>query len=332
MSRFRQRTIISGLCLGISLFVHASVQAQRRVAPSKSLKELLTFADRDLHKLNYLTSKRIETLTKAVLGSHRRNSVHPLEGDSLRLRIICRIRTPEARIVLLDSPTGFFFPGQQVHYLYFLDESGKLVGFSDFSTGWRMGVDEVKVVRRHDLQLLAFSTWGAGGFAFAPSMREYFALAKDRAVVVRLEGKNGLISNSYICPYPAVGPPVPKRSANEWISALSSPDWVEVLQALTWIGGRHPDIEELKQEQEEEEFIRKQYPGDPKSKTTLERCPAVVDEAKLFGEMIARKDLAQKLKAMTQSPNAWIRESAEFAAQQVARQSESARRAFLNEN
>jgi len=311
------------LILLLTIGLAESAPAQSQLDKQSAWHQLLLLDNQDLHKLEASDLDTVNSLANALIPKRDETQGDLLSGGDVRLRFVWELSSPTTGVVLFDSPMDFMSPGQQIHYLYFFDQTGQPLGSSKFSSGWRMQVTEAKLEHRDSLSLLVLATFGAGGFAYSQMLKECYALLGDRAVLVRLEEKNGLGRNSYGCPYPAVGPPVPKRTANQWISALSSGDQVEILQALMWIGGRHPNIEDLKQEQEDEESLRKEYPADSKMETTLERCPSVVDAAELFSEAIARKDLPIKLKMLAQSDNQWIREAAELASQQVTEQRQS---------
>jgi hypothetical protein len=195
--------------------------------------------------------------------------------------------------------------------------AGRLRGSSEFSPGWRIFLSDVRVTSRAGLGAPLLVMRGSGvGFAFAPSVVAYFALASDRPVLVRLERKDGrLLRNGYGCPRPSVGPPAPSKTAGEWARALASGDRVEVLEALTWVGGARQTIEELKEDREQERRFEAANP-DVKGGTsfaTLDACPRAAEDAALYAEVRARADVRARLEVLSKSEDVWVRQAAELA-------------------
>ena len=289
------------------------VCAQPQTNQKSAWQQLLLLVDQDLHKLEANDLETVNGFANTIISRREETQGQWLNGGNVRLRFVWKLMKPKPRIVLFDSPMGFMAPGQHVHYLYFFDEAGNPVGSSKFSGGWRMMTTGVKLVRNQEDYLVQIDSWGAGSFAFNPSLRQFYVLQRDRAVLVRLEGMKSLAINSYGCDYPGVGPPIPTRTAHEWMAALSSKDRVEVLQTLMWLAGHRLDLEALKSEQEDEDNIRKRFPEDTKWPTTLEKCSGAIAEATVFAQIKAHSDLYEKLRALSNSKDTWVREAAELA-------------------
>jgi hypothetical protein len=71
---------------------------------------------------------------------------------------------------------------------------------------------------------------------------QYYALQGNDLVLILLGDIRGKTpSNDYVTPGRRVGPPIPENALNRCEAMLSSSDPVNILQALTWLHGRHPD-------------------------------------------------------------------------------------------
>lgn len=290
----------------------AGVESRRRA----DWRRLLAYAGRDVWSLEGRRSDELAALAGRLVPE--REELHPLAGSDFRPRLVERIETDAgARVLLLLSPKGFSFPGYSQQYLYLFDAAGRLRGASEFSPGWRIFLSDVRVTSREGLAAPLLVMRGGGfGFAFAPSVVAYFALEADRPVLVRLERRDGkLLRNGYGCPSPSVGPPAPSKTAGEWARALASEDKVEVLEALTWVGGRRETLEELKEEQEQERRFEAANPDlkGGMSFATLDSCPRAVDDAALYAEVRARADVRARLEELSKSEDAWVRQAAELA-------------------
>jgi len=307
-------------CAVAVLVVRASARQNESRALAdrrKAWAELLKFEGKELDKLEGDAAGAVVKLANRLLPDRK-----DPEDFAVRVRkprLLARVKTGAgARGVLLDSQFLCISPGQTWHYIYFFDESGKMLGSSHFSAGWRVCPSGARLTTRAglDAPLLKMEGDGLGSFAFAPGVVAYYALLGERAVLVRLEdGRGKVLRNWYGCEYPLIGPTPPERTAEEWVRALSSPDKVEVLQALLWVGGLHHDEENLKGEQEEHKRLRLAYPDErgELSMSTLDRCPAALEEARRYAALLARADLRPQLERLAASDDEWVRQAAESA-------------------
>lgn len=294
----------------------AAAQAQGVERRRADWRRLLAYAGRDVWGLEERRSDSLAALVKRLVPERKDPS--PLGGSDFRPRLVERIKTAEGtRVLLLASPRGFMSPGYSHQYLYLFDEAGRLRGSSEFSPGWRMFLSDARVETRTGLAAPLLVLRGGGfGFAFAPSVVAHFALAGDRPVLVRLERKDGkLLRNGYGCPYPSVGPPVPAKTAEAWALSLASEDKVEVLEALTWVGGWRKTVEWLKEEQEQERRLEAEHPEmkGGSSFATLDSCPGALEDATLYADVRARADVKARLEQLSRSEDAWVRQAAELA-------------------
>lgn len=309
-----KHSVYFNLLLCGSLLVLCQVNLNAQDTDRKRVwQQLLTFQNQDLNELDEKKSDTAEELTNQLIPERASRALFFSPRYFWKIEDV----TDKPSFVLLDSMAFIMLPGQQAHDLYFFDEDGNPLGSSHFSTGWRMITGEFKLIKRDEVNspILYISAGGGGSFAYASSLRQYYALLRDRAVLVRLEDRDGkIIKNSYGCPNPSIGPPLPRKMPDEWARMLSSSNVIEVLQALMWLSGRHPSIEEMNIEQEEEDALRKKYPEDNKNPmpTLLEKCPLAVDDANLFAMSRAHEDILRTLKRLTKSPNVWIKQAAEM--------------------
>lgn len=274
---------------------------------------LLKFEGRDMHSLEDGEADAVAGFTNLLLDRKDPENFALVR----RPRLLARVKTGAGeRVVLLDSQFFCISPGQTWHYLYFFDESGKLLGSSYFSAGWRICPSGASLTTRAglDAPLLKMEGGGLGGFALASGVVEYYALLGDRAVLVRLEdGEGSVLRNGYGCEYPSVGPPEPERTADEWARALSSRDKVELLQALMWVGGRHQSDEWLSEELNGEKHGAR--PANSVGRGTVEPdpCARSYEDVRTFVNVRARDDVRLRLKDLAGSDDVWVRQAAESA-------------------
>lgn len=83
-----------------------------------------------------------------------------------------------------------------------------------------------------------------GSFVLTVAQTQYhsYGLYKDTPVLLEMRDIYGKFpSNDYVNPGCRVGPPLPADALTRCESMLSSSDPVEILQALTWLHGRHAE-------------------------------------------------------------------------------------------
>jgi hypothetical protein len=98
--------------------------------------------------------------------------------------------------------------------------------------------------------------------------------------------------NMYHAPNIAVGPRVPRRTAEEWETAPADTE-AEILRTLYWIGGYHaaPDPKPIPN------FLHED-----------------LDEARLVADIHGRAGVQRRIVDLMQSRNPWVREAAAAAA------------------
>jgi hypothetical protein len=200
------------------------------------------------------------------------------------------------RFVIADGEQLQRIPGASRACMTLFDETGKLIGSDEFSTGWR--IDIKGMVKMQDsiigvpvIVILTRPCMNGRDIA-----RQYYALYNDSTVLVRLENSDGNITrNRYTTDNHVIGPTVKERSVEEWEAALLSTDEVEMLLALMWIGGIHDDPAKRG------DHGPMPYWGESKY---LEQI-----------NQLRKLELVQeRLGSLMKSSNQWIREAAEIAA------------------
>lgn len=194
--------------------------------------------------------------------------------------------------VLLEEPEYVVVPGSYNVRVHVFGADWELKHRVTFSAGWRMSVTNIEVQEESPL--------GRGVLCFGTSPfingrdvgRQYYALCSGRLVLVRLEDIEGVaIRNVYGAPNHTIGPMT--MELGELAGAiLNDADIGLLLEALTFMGGRHLTLEKLEDREvysESEDHIR---------------C---VD--KLFANPAVRDRVA----TLAESKNAWIRDAARLA-------------------
>ncbi|MCG3184749.1 MAG: hypothetical protein ICCCNLDF_02878 [Planctomycetes bacterium] len=220
--------------------------------------------------------------------------LHGEETPFLPKMRICSVAdsTGETFFVLLEEPRYLAIPGTYNVGAHVFGASWELLSQVSFSAGWRMDVTDVEVADHSPLgrSVLCFRT--------APFIngldvgREYYALCSGRLVLVRLEDAQGVaIENVYGAPNHTIGP-VPAELGELAGAITEDADAGLLLEALTFMGGRHLTLEKLANRNvlsETEDLIR---------------C---VDE--LFSSTAVRDRVA----TLVESDNVWIRDAARLA-------------------
>lgn len=205
--------------------------------------------------------------------------------------------------MLLEAYPGYDNPDVSAVRVQVFDKDWKRLIKQAFPTGYRFFLAEATVVRDSPLgrDLLAAKTTSTGPFVVSGSekrpafeqgqyQRQYYAVLGDRMVLVRLEDDEGrLVRNHYAWSTPPKGPPVPRRTEEEWIRSLSSADPVEQLATLVWLSGTHLPSGEPRRENVDQESV---------------------EEARLFEAVRDAPPTRNALRKFMGSKNPWVREYA----------------------
>jgi hypothetical protein len=164
-------------------------------------------------------------------------------------------------------------PGSSTVEAIIFDESGRILWADEFTVGWREYFHEAKVERSNlfTSPIIKIST---------NDTQQFFAVLPNRLALLRIEYNKKATRNLFFDDYVRYGPMVPERTAGEWLAALNSKNLPVILEALTWLGGKHSHLH-------------------------LE--PEYMLVAKV------RAGANKRLKVLAHSKNEWIREAAEQA-------------------
>lgn len=138
-------------------------------------------------------------------------------------------------MLLLEADYAEHQPFEVHLTLQVLDGRGGGLSTTTFPAGKAVHILEAALVGEF-LKVHSISTFGSRIGSFV----QYYALADDRPVLVRIEtGQGRLRPNRYAAGQPAFGPGPAGRPASAWADDLASSDRVRRLAALAWLGGRH---------------------------------------------------------------------------------------------
>lgn len=323
MQKMKIHVCFGAIIFFLTLFCFENAFAQEKMTERQKVwQELLTFLDKDLSNAEKELKEKADVLLDKLIPERvGGNGKQTFRSMTHSLRITKKISTPkgEKRIALLETQNFIILPGQQRHFIHLFSENGRLLGTTDFITGWRMISSDFSIAENKELGCYLLQLKSAGN---GYSSKQYYALLSDSAVLVRLEISSSQTEennrNAYGCKYPFIGAPVNQLTINERISLLNSHDKIEVLQALMWFSGRHYTILHLQQEDEDMRKIAAKNP-DVTFPSTLQACPESVDDAKIFAEAQNRDDIKKILKRLSESENEWIRQTAELALKPINR-------------
>ena len=303
---------------------------QTNVIDKTAWQELLAFKNQNLfdEKFSEKRNKAVELFNRSFFIDKELED-RKTYSAFFSLRYILEIENKNGgkNYGFMESPVFFMMPGQQTHTIYFFDTSGKLLNKEKFSTGWRMSVSKAEIIKNDSIAapILRIDAGGLGGFNYADQSSQYYALLEKDVILIRLESNKKYAvynldnRNSYGCEYPAIGPKTPDRNVDEWVKSLYSEDKIKILQTLMWLGGSHKTIDQINQEQEEQERIRKQNPELEKWETTLEKCPDIIQKVQIYESVKNRQDVQKRIKELTNSSNSWIKEAAQLALTPIER-------------
>jgi hypothetical protein len=125
---------------------------------------------------------------------------------------------------------------------------------------------------------------------------QYYAFLKDSFALVRLEDSAGnVVPVNFHNPNHTIGPAVPERTPEQWEAMLRSSDHAEVLRTLVWLGGEHSDPP---------------LDGDGSSIERFEESNRALVTRR-------RPGVCERVEALTQSEDSWVREAAQQAREAV---------------
>ena len=213
-------------------------------------------------------------------------------GDGAPHRVY-RVNSGAVRWVLVVSYEGFEVPGVSWLAAHLFDADWRQISVANFPTGYRISLFDVwqeRVLALPD-PVLAVRLGSIGSFGdFTYRQRQYYAVRDDRLALVRIENEGGAATRgSFAAAHPWTGPEPLRRTTAQWIESLSSPNTADVLETLTWLGGRHLPADKPRQANVNEESV---------------------EDSKAWESVRDDPRTRSALDALAKSPDRWIREAA----------------------
>jgi hypothetical protein len=263
---------------------------QADTALQKPESPVASYVNRNLRKLEEAPRTKLAELLNPILPKkYRSDELWAFEPWS-----IWRSDSAKGKngFILFQGRRMAFVPGQSYAAVHFLDDSGKLLSSVDFSTGWRIDIDDANLrfeptVKGHVIDVRSSRTINGRDVC-----RQVYGINQGRVALLWLEDSGGkMMSNIYRSPNHTIGPDVPKRTAEEWEQALASAEPMVVLEALTWLGGEH----------------REDLSAKPQNFVIED-----VETAKLFAAVRQRPGVRKALDGLSRSKNQWIQQAAKL--------------------
>jgi hypothetical protein len=190
------------------------------------------------------------------------------------------------RLVLFQRMHQWVYPSNPSARIFVMDREGKPLSKTEFPTGWRIAIEDARWLEDGGHGFSCLRVCSAPCINGADITSQYYAFREDTFALARLEDSAGRVAPGCCAPHPTIGPPLPVRTAEQWEAALHSPDRVEVLRTLVWLGS---DL-----------F------GPP---VTIRFEP--LDAATLALETRARPGVRAAVEALTRSTDSWVQEAAQ---------------------
>lgn len=252
---------------------------------------LLSFENQDLSKLDRPSAIRLQQAINALIGKPKINEF-PLVP-----RLFSKLSNAQGQIeyaFIVEAPL-IKIPGESRLHVCLFTIEGNLLSYSDFSSGWRIGLDGVNVKYMPEIGrdvVVVRSRQSMGGRDVA---KQYYALIEKKVMLIRLEDSNGhLIRNLYGAWYHPIGITINGRSAEEWETALESNDIAEALATLVWLSGTRWNIQKSMPDSAREESED-------------------LSESQLADSVRSREGVKVTLRRLIQSDNHWVQRAAELA-------------------
>jgi hypothetical protein len=212
------------------------------------------------------------------------------------------VNSGAAKWALLVSYPGFEVPGFSWMAVHLFDRDWKQIAVDNFPTGYRMSLFDIWQERVDALAepaiVVRLGTIGSFG-NFTYRERQYYAVRDGRLALVRIEEEGREVTRgSFAASHPWTGPKPPERTAAQWIESLSSEDATDVLETLTWLGGRHLSSADERQANVNQESI---------------------EDSKLWETVRDDARTKEKLATLAKSPNRWVCQATALAAKRDER-------------
>jgi hypothetical protein len=244
-------------------------------------------------------------------SNHVGNLVHYLDTQSTNSHtewhspqpwFVWRLEGKTARgcFVVLEGQPIFMIPGTSSAAVHVFDARARHLSSCTFSTGWRIDLKTASLAEETSLgaEVIELHTEPTRQTQNIPR-RQIYGFDGSRVALIRLEGSHGeIFRNTYIYPNHTIGPSPPTRTPDQWEAALESGDYIETLEALMWLGGRHLDASD-----------------DFSMRMVHDVVHEDVSQARLFAEVWQRQSVQNALDSLVGSKIKWVSEAAKLARQ-----------------
>jgi hypothetical protein len=273
-------TIVVGVGLVLLWYLTHSLRKPDQLSQA-DMAMLTTFVNKDLRNLDDSARGGLAGLLARILPD--KYSVQFNNPYSFQPWYLWRFDT---RFVLFEGQPLFEIPGVSSAGIHFLDETGRHMGCSVFSTGWRIDLKSARLLNETPVGAPVIEILTERAINGLDIHHQYYGVLDNRVVLLRLEDSEGRFVD-YL-PHRTnhtIGPEAPSRLPAEWEQGLLSSDPVRVLEVLTWLGGFHPD--------------------DLTSRPVNDN-----DAGRHFVEVWRRPGVQKAILGLSTSKNKWIREAA----------------------
>ncbi len=177
------------------------------------------------------------------------------------------------RWVLVVTYEGMNVPDASWMAVHQFDASWNETSVINFPTGYRIALfdvwkEEFDAVPEPMIVVRLGSVGSFGDYSYR--QRQYYSVRDGRVAMIRIEEEGGGLERAiFSASHPWNGPALPDRSVDEWVRLLTSDDTVDVLEALTWLGGSHVAYSEqrdagVNQESVEDSLLWERVRDDPR--------------------------------------------------------------------
>jgi hypothetical protein len=259
----------------------------RATEDQRAWRELLSYAEGGSAASKKGQQGRLDELLQRRLGYGKNNDSFTQAWSVLPLESL-------QRVVVFETPSSVAIPSEFEVIGHVFSAEGVHLSQEAFSGGWRMMWASVRIRSVSGVAPQIIEVTSDNSLGGADVARQYFAVLRDRLVLVRLEDGAGKgCRNHYGAPNWTIGPRPPLTSPETWEQSLASSDPVEVLRALAWIGGTHLD---------------------PSATSRREARHEDPVEAALCIEVRNRPAVLSRIRDLAKSPTVWLKEAALLAA------------------
>jgi streptogramin lyase len=142
-------------------------------------------------------------------------------------------------LVLLQGHPTITIPGESFATVFVLDSEGKQVSRSHFSAGYRIVINDARLVNDPNIGSPCFEIQSTRAINGDDVGHQYYAVIGSETALIRLEDSQGNLIRGKVRMGRSIGPNFPDRTDDEWELALRSKSPAEVLRTLAWLNGIH---------------------------------------------------------------------------------------------